>query len=247
MSKVEMVAANSKGSSKGKGKVKSLGKGKDKGKGSSGPQEFQAMYLGDDGYVVCVMAYGEDVRRLPSINRVNSLVNIDGLKPRAGVFGSLHWTSQTLITFCIEARDADRPPAFFYDVRHVTKDFATQAYVQQMKVGETVALVVNVLRAEQKYTSKSGEPYLEVFGVDMNKAPVGPLRLWMYQEGDLLDGKLYILRGLKVAFVTVWDETVGKYIPNMEGRMTVECTKWLAAEDVTHVEGIKAIFSRSNF
>ena len=111
-----------------------------------------------------------------------------------------------------------------------------------MKVGESVALVVRVLRAEQKYTSKSGEPYLEVFGVDMNKAPVGPLRLWMYQEGDLLDGNLYILRGLKVAFETYWDDSSGKYIPNINGRMIVECTKLSAAEDVTHVEAIKAIF-----
>ena len=65
------------------------GKGKDKAKESSGHQEFQAVYFGDDGYVVCALAYGDDVLRVPSIDRVNSLVNIDGLKPRAGAFGTL--------------------------------------------------------------------------------------------------------------------------------------------------------------
>ena len=61
-------------------------------------------------------------------------------------------------------------------------------------------------------------------------------------EAHVTNATSKVLRGLKVAFVTVWDETVGKYIPNMDGRMTVECTKWLAAEDVTHVDGIKAFF-----
>ena len=224
MSKVDMVTVRGKGPSKGKGKVKSPGRGKDKSKGSSAQQEFQALYFGDDGYVICVQVHGDDVRQAPSIDRVNSLVNIDGLKPRAGVFGTLYWTSQTSISFCLEARDVDGQSSFPYDVSQVTQDFATYAYVQEMKAGDSVALVVQVLRAEEKHTNNSGEPYLEVFGIDMNKSSVGPLRLWMHQEGDLVEGHTYILCGLKAAYETYWDDSSGKYIPNMNGRMLVECT-----------------------
>ena len=49
----------------------------------------------------------------------------------------------------------------------------------------------------------------------------------------------YILRGLKVAFESYWDEASGKCLPDVNGRVTVECTNRTAAEDVTHVEAIK--------
>ena len=114
----------------------------------------------------------------------------------------------------------------------VTNDFATCAHAQEMAVGETVALSVRVLRWEEKYTKQSGNPYLEVYGVDMNKSAVGPLRLWDHEEGDLAEGNTYILRGLKVNFGTYWDDSANRYIPNVHGRLTVECTNRAAAEDV---------------
>ena len=61
-------------------------------------------------------------------------------------------------------------------------------------------------------------------------------------EAHVTNATSKVLRGLKVAFVSYWDDSSGKYIPNINGRMIVECTKLSAAEDVTHVEAIKAIF-----
>ena len=83
---------------------------------------------------------------------------------------------------------------------------------------------------------------MKVFGVDINKSSVDPLRLWMHEEGNLMEGNMNIPCGLKVAFETYWDDFGGKNIPNMNGRMLVECTKLTTVEDVTHVEAIMAIF-----
>ncbi len=57
-------APASKGKAKGKGKGKSKGKGKEQGPST---QKVRSVYFGDScGYILCTLAFGEDVRRIPN-------------------------------------------------------------------------------------------------------------------------------------------------------------------------------------
>ena len=82
-----------KGKGKGTGKVQGKGKGKGatKSAGKQNAQMMQAVYLGgEDGYIVCTLATGADVQRVPPASTVNALTTVSGLKPRSGNKGVLH-------------------------------------------------------------------------------------------------------------------------------------------------------------
>ena len=76
---------------------------------------------------------------------------------------------------------------------------------------------------EQKTTFDKGEPYLEVHGVDMDRVPITALRMWMFEEGEIVPGNLYILRGLRVAPDRVWDDAAWKYVPSPD-RRKLDCS-----------------------
>ena len=75
------------------------------------------------------------------------------------------------------------------------------------------------------------------------------------RRGDVVEGNVYIVRGLKVAAETVWDDGKWKYVPRGDGTKKAECKDRTAMEDVTHVEEIMqfsndewgdGLFSNSN-
>ena len=115
---------------------------------------------------------------------------------------------------------------------------------QNCQVGEHVGLVLRVFMAEEKYTSTSGEPYLEVHGTDIDGVTVASLRLWRYAEGDLTERNTYIIRGLKVMVAKQWDEEHWRYNFRTDGLKTLECTSRTAVEDVSHIEDITSFFSK---
>ena len=206
-------------------------------------QSSQTVYFGDaEGNVICSLAYGDAVKNIPPEGALNSLVNVSALKPRPGQLDILYLTEDTKITQVLEPVDQPTSPVFPYNVSCTSKDFATFEFLQGMKVGEYVALVIKVLGVDAKTTADKGESYLVVTGVDMDKAVIAHLRLWRYEEGDVVEGNAYIMRGLKVAEETIWDDEKWKYVARGDGTKKAECKERTAMEDVTHIDEIMDFF-----
>ena len=239
LSKVGQVP---KGKGKGKGKDKGKDKGKAKGKGKDMPMEpFQAVYLGKDGYVLTTFAFGDDVSRIaPTLK--GSLVTAAALHPRDGEMGVLFWTGDTVLTQKLEPHHVSIPAEFPYDTTAITDGFATWQHVQTMRPNDYAALVLKVISVAEKATMAKAVPYLEIYGADMDGAHVGALRLWRWEEGDILGGEIYILRGLKVKHEQVWCAENRKWVPCADGRLTLECGNRTAAEKVSHVAAISTFF-----
>lgn len=134
------------------------------------------------------------------------------------------------------------PNVFPYDVSAVSQDLATWAYIQGCSIGQFVSLVVSVLSVEHKWTDSAADPYEVVYGRDMDAVATGALRLWRFEEGDLKQGSIYIIRGLKVVAETRWSHELYKYAPLDDGSKTVECFWRTALEDVTQVREIAQFF-----
>ena len=133
-------------------------------------------------------------------------------------------------------------PVYPYDTSAFWDDFATMTTVQAASLNSQVALVIRVLMADEKYTQDKCEPYLVVHGVDMEGTPTPPIRLWRFGTGDLVEGRTYVMRGLKVVADRYWDDNTWQWMPRTDGRKGVECNFRTAAEDVTHVPSIVDIF-----
>jgi hypothetical protein len=76
----------------------------------------------------------------------------------------------------------------------------------------------------------------------MDGAATGPLRFWRYEVGDIIEGKIYLIRGLKVLDETYWSDDVGRYVPKEDGTKTVEVNFRTALEDITDVKEIAQYF-----
>jgi hypothetical protein len=85
-------------------------------------------------------------------------------------------------------------------------------YIQDFAVCVYVALVVQMGSVEPKETQNNAQPYLLVSGVSIDGAPVNYLRLWRFENGDLMAGCIYIIRGLRVSYEQYWDEQQSKYV-----------------------------------
>ena len=140
-------------------------------------------------------------------------VDITGLQTRAGQYGTLFCEAETKVTTRCQESDPNNPYQFPYDVSDVSNDLATKKHVQNCNAGDFVALALYVVSTEEKSTANSGEPYLEVHGVDMERAHSGPIRLWQHDQTDMEQGKVYIIRGLRVAVETYWSNDLWKYAP----------------------------------
>ncbi len=234
-----------KGKSKNKGKSK--GKGKD-GQGKSGKagktenarQDSKAMYVGQDKHVIAIAAFGDDVKQL-SESLLGCLVDIDGLRPRAGQGGTLYWSEAARIVKRFDKVDAGGPFVFEYETKAVTQDLATMAHIQDYSKGDFVALVIRPQSVECRYT-EAGESFLLVHGYDMNGAATGTLRFWRHEDGDITEGKIYIIRGLKIVDETYWSDDAWKYVPREDGTKTVEVTFRTAFEEVTDVVEVMRYF-----
>ena len=200
------------------------------------------VYLGQDGHVVCTWLNCQaQMDRVPGNMAVGSLVNAIKLRPRPGQCDMVFWTEETRITLCLDTMHRNGPYVFPYDMT-LCPAFCTCAFVQHCNLGDHVSIVLRVLGVTPKQTQGSGDPYLEVIGIDMDQTMVTPLRLWRYQDGDMEENKTYIIRGLKVAPAKVWDAHQWQYIIRADGSKALECTSCTAVEDVSHIQAISAIF-----
>jgi hypothetical protein len=237
--------SKNKSKSKGKGKDKSTGKGLDgkEGKGSktdNGRQDSKLAYVGQDKHCIAIAAFGDDVQQLPQ-SLLGCLVDVKGLRPRAGQVGTLYWSEATIIVKRLERFDADVLPAFEYATSAVTQDLATIAHIQEYAKGVCVALVIRTQSVEEQWT-QGDESYLLVHGYDMNAAATGALRFWKYEVGDIIEGKIYLIRGLKVVDEVSWSDEAWKYVPKEDGNKTVEITFRTALEDITDVKEVAQYF-----
>ena len=184
----------------------------------------QVVYFGDEeGYIVCTLASGENIQRVPPASALNGLATVSALKPRPGNKGVLYWTEDTKVSVQLEGVDLGGPPVFPYDVC-VSPYFATMAFAGEVKLGDHIALVSRHYRWILEKTYDWNEGYLGVQGVDIEGVPTGALRFWRFEEGDIAEGCAYIARGLKVAAERRWDDELRKYVSRDDGRRT--CRTW---------------------
>jgi hypothetical protein len=206
----------------------------------AGSQKIQPVYFGDDmGRVICSLATGDDVNRIPATVPQNAYVNISALKPQAGQFGVLYWTESTQMSLRLRPSDSGCNYIFPYDVKSdYSNDFASMDFVRECTVGTYVAIAMRITDVQPKWTSAQNQPYLQLMGVDTEGGVVGPLRLWQREEGDIKLGGAYVVRGLKVVNDRAWDSTKGIWIRSADAPKIIECSARTAWEDVEDVESI---------
>jgi len=233
----------------GKGKGKSKGNVQECGvrvwrQGSAGHvQECGSVYLGQDGHVVCVVAFGEAVANLPGEDSVGALVDVIGAKPRVGQVGALYAEPSTRFVNKLEPTDCGGYPTFPYITEEVCDTFGSWARVQEVPLGTHIDLVLSIFLAEERSTQDSRqERYLSINGADMDSESVGPVLLWGYAADEVQCGHIYIIRGLKVVMAKRWSDEDWKYVPRTDGARSLDCTYRTAVEDVSEVRAITRIF-----
>ena len=68
----------------------------------------------------------------------------------------------------------------------------------EVRGGFYVPIAMSIMHEQPRRTWPQNEPYLHLTGVDTEGGVVGPLRLWLHEEGDIRLGGTYVVRGLKV-------------------------------------------------
>ena len=191
---VPVRPAKSEVRSERKGKGKGKGKGKEKGKEAQSTEPSLSAFIGggDEGRVICLLAFGDCVEILrPYIDQNYPLVNCCAVERRPGKT-ELFLTKESVLTTCLKPTDRDAPRTFPYKVDHL----ATKTTISQAMMHSFVDLVLRAYAVEERATA-DGDPYLILSGQDMDGEDFGPLRLWQYEDGDVVDGIIYIFRGLK--------------------------------------------------
>ena len=105
-------------------------------------------------------------------------------------------------------------------------------------VGTYLVIAMRITDVQPKWTLTRIEPYLQLMGVDTEGGVVGPLRLWLREEGDIQFGGAYVVRGLRVVNDRAWDSTKSMWIRSADAPKTIECSVRTACEDVADVESI---------
>lgn len=68
------------------------------------------------------------------------------------------------------------------------------------------------------------------------------LPVFLSAGGDVAVERVYVLRGLQVQVQKVWDAGLWKLVANTQGYNVLECSLRTAAEDVTDVVALIALF-----
>ena len=190
------------------------------------------------GRLICTVATGDVIKRIPATVAQNAYVDICALKPIVGQLGVLSWTESSQMSLGLRPSDSGCRYIFPYDVMNdYSKDVASMAFVRECAVGTYVAIAMRINDVQAKW-SAINEPYLQLMGVDTEGGVVGPLRLWQREEGDIKIGGAYVVRGLKVVNDRAWDSTRGMWIRSADAPKIIECSVRTACEDVEGVESI---------
>ena len=241
LSKTTMVPKNAKGKNKDKGKAKGKGGSKDKGnskaKGKDGGEQeaLQCVYVGRDGQSVALVASGAAVSKLPG--SIGGRFDITALKPRIGAQGVLYLSDATKIT--VSCVDVARSP---YESIVPTTAFATHNYAKEWDIGVFVDLVLWVQSCPEKATYERAEPFLEVYGFDLDGHNISALRLWRFVQSDMVAQCTYIVRGVRVVQYSHYDPEQKQYVKSCDGRKSFECSWRTAVENVSEVSEIVSCF-----
>ena len=95
---------------------------------------------------------------------------------------------------------------------------------------------------EAKY-SKTDEVYVQVYGVDSEGTPTGSMCFWRFGDEEIVEGRIYIVRGLKVVMGQAWDDDAQKYKARADLPKKLECSRRTAVEDVTEIQGVARLFA----
>ena len=161
--------------------------------------------------------FGDQFEHLRDI-AISSLVDITGLKIRAGQINMFYCGEATVVS----NHHSTAPHAFAYETAGLD-DLATMSYINECNVGIFVDLVIHATQVEARLSNEQTldeQPFLLVHGYDMESVPTGSLRFWRYEDGDIAEGKTYIVRGLKVVDDKWWCDGAG-YVPKGDGSKTV--------------------------
>ena len=161
---------------KGKGKTKgkpNKGNGKDGGKDAQ-REKCKAMYVGQEGRVLCIVAFGSNVDTGFPDSMLDGLVDVCNVRPKLGERTTLVWDGSSKLIKHLRPH-MDHSVRFEYDCSTVCDDFGTIAHAQGKDNGAMVALVMKVTSLEE-LESSNGEPYLVVRGRSKVKGVfAGPL------------------------------------------------------------------------
>ena len=115
--------------------------------------------------------------------------------------------------------------------------------LEKAKIGDLVSMPIKVSRIAVKCTS-AAEPYLVLVGYERSGIEVGPLRIWGHGEDDLggYGFKIVMLRGMKVAYGSTWNEVEQKYIKDRARGPCLEACSFTAIEDVSQNRYICKLF-----
>ena len=192
----------------------------------------RVVYVGQGTCVIGIAFFGEQLEHLRDI-AISSLVDITGLKIRLGQINMFYCGEATVVS----NHQSIAPHAFAYETAGLDH-LATMSYLNECNVSSFVDLVIHATQVEARLSNEQTideQPFLLVHGYDMETVPTGALRFWRYEDGDIAEGKTYIVRGLKVVDDKWWCDGAG-YVPKGDGSKTVEICWRTAVEDVTHVQ-----------
>ena len=97
--------------------------------------------------------------------------------------------------------------------------------------------------SEERQQQDTGDKYMSVYGSDRDGVDSGTIRFWGWNDTvNIQGGNTIVIRGLKVAPETVWDESAYKYVVNPQGKKNLVHSFRTAVEDVSSVDGINALF-----
>jgi hypothetical protein len=171
------------------------------------------------------------------------LYDVIGAKPRVGQVGVLYADDSTRFVNKLEPADGGGFPTFQYITTQACDTFGTMARAQEVILGMHIDLVLRIFLVDERYTQDARqESHLSISGLDMDGETVGPVLLWGYVAGEVQNGSIYIIRGLKVVQAKRWSLEEGKYVPRTDGARSLDCTYRTAVEDVSEVQAITLIF-----
>ena len=109
----------------------------------------KVMYVGQEGFVIGIIASGEAVKRFPADGdqRGESFVNIKGLETRASDRRNLNFSTDSTIATLFHPR---APPCFPYYTETFSDDMATVAYMQSQPNGHFLSMPLRITRVEVK-------------------------------------------------------------------------------------------------
>jgi len=228
----KLTLTKGKGKGKGKGKTGKFKSKRESVASSSERESCRAIYVADNtGATVCCLAFGAAAEAVP-LAAIGHPVQLASFKTRPGQKNTLYMNENSRVVQKLEVSDGPLTLDNFYRM----ETLATVYWVHEhCEVGDYVDLFLRVQHVEPRETMTAGEPYVQIYGTDSDGASVGPLRLWRFSDQDVRADTSVVIRGLKIAHQTAWDEETYTYASQKDKPLVMECSYRTSVEDVSHL------------